>query len=85
MSDYSDDAQDFLRDYKKKTQLQEHQDIIKDFGEQYERSYQMLNTFYAEAYKDQSYYLGKLLTAQYKVSLIDMEARQGDMAQAKAA
>jgi hypothetical protein len=59
MSDYSDDAKDFLSDYKKKnnSKLSEHQDIIKDFGENYERAYQMLNTFYAEAYKDQSFYL----------------------------
>ncbi len=58
MADYSDDAKDFLQDYKKKTNLSAHQDIIKDFGEQYERAYQLLNTYYAEAYKDQSYYLG---------------------------
>lgn len=61
MSDYSDDAKDFLNEYKKKTvggRLDEHQDIIKNFGEEYERAYQMLNTFYAEAYRDQSFYLG---------------------------
>lgn len=58
VSDYSDDAKDFLKEYKKKTELSEHQDIIKDFGEQYERAYQLLNTYYAEAYKDQSFYLG---------------------------
>lgn len=61
MSDYSDDAKDFLDEYRKKTvdpRLSEHQDIIKNFGEEYERSYQMLNTFYAEAYRDQSFYLG---------------------------
>lgn len=61
MSDYSSDAKDFLRDYNKNTvklRLEDHQDIIKEFGEQYERSYQLLNTFYAEAYKDQSYFLG---------------------------
>lgn len=61
MSDYSDDAKDFLNEYKKKTigkRLEEHQDIIKNFGEEYERSYQMLNTFYAESYRDQSFYLG---------------------------
>jgi hypothetical protein len=61
MSDYSDDAKDFLNDYHKKSikpRLEEHQDIIKEFGENYERSYQMLNTFQAEAYKNQSYYLG---------------------------
>lgn len=65
MSDYSysQDSQDFLSDYRKKTvandpRLEFHQDIIKDFGESYERAYQLWNTFYAEAYKDLSYYLG---------------------------
>ncbi len=65
MSDYSysQDSQDFLNDYRKKVvqndpRLEFHQDIIKDFGESYERAYQLWNTFYAEAYKDLSYYLG---------------------------
>lgn len=61
MSDYSSDAKDFLSDFHKKSvqpRLEDHQDIIKEFGERYERSYQMLNTFYAEAYRNQSYYLG---------------------------
>lgn len=64
MSPYSNsqDSSDFLSDYKKKiagdARLQEHQDIIKDFGESYERAYQLWNTYYAEAYKDLSYYLG---------------------------
>lgn len=58
MSDYSDDAKDFLHEYKKSTNVKDHQDIVKDFGEQYERSFQLLNTFYAEAYRDQSYALG---------------------------
>lgn len=62
MSDYSSDAKDFINDYSKNTRkdshLEEHQDIIKEFGERYERAYQMLNTFYAEAYKSQSFYLG---------------------------
>jgi len=62
MSSYSGDAKDFLEDYKKTAKsdprLEFHQDIIKDFGENYERAYQLLNTFYAEAYKDLSYYLG---------------------------
>ena len=62
MSNYSPDAQDFLHDYDEKTErkakLAEHQDIVKEFGENYERSYQLLNTFYAEAYKSQSFYLG---------------------------
>lgn len=63
MSDYSsDDSKDFVNDYKKKIssdpRLEFHQDIIKDFGESYERAYMLWNTFYAEAYKDLSYYLG---------------------------
>ncbi len=65
MSDYSNsqDSQDFLNDYRKKVvqndpRLEFHQDIIKDFGESYERAYQLWNTFYAEAYKDLSFYLG---------------------------
>lgn len=64
MSDYSgsQDSQDFLSDYKKgmksDPRLEFHQDIIKDFGESYERAYQLWNTYYAEAYKDLSYYLG---------------------------
>lgn len=64
MSDYSysQDSKDFLGDYKQKInsdqRLEFHQDIIKDFGESYERAYQLWNTYYAEAYKDLSYYLG---------------------------
>jgi hypothetical protein len=64
MSPYSrsQDATDFLEDYKGKIKsdprLEFHQDVIKDFGEQYERAYQLLNTYYAEAYKDLSFYLG---------------------------
>lgn len=64
MSDYSysQDSKDFLGDYKRKItsdpRLEFHQDIIKDFGESYERAYQLLNTYYAEAYKDYSYFLG---------------------------
>lgn len=63
MSNYSDDARDFLRDYRKKTvendpNLEFHTDIVKDFGESYERAYQLWNTYYAEAYKDMSFYLG---------------------------
>lgn len=64
MSSYSrsQDATDFLEDYKGKVKsdprLEFHQDVIKDFGEQYERAYQLWNTYYAEAYKDLSYYLG---------------------------
>lgn len=64
MSDYSgsQDSKDFLYDYKKKIasdpRLEFHQDIIKDFGESYERANQLWNPYYAEAYKDLSYYLG---------------------------
>ncbi len=61
MSDYSDDAKQFLKEYKTKTKsstLEDHQDIIKEFGENYERAYQQLNTYYAEAYRDLSYSLG---------------------------
>lgn len=64
MSDYSysQDAKDFLSDYKKNIKsdprLEFHQDIIQDFGESYERAYQLWNTYYAEAYKDLSFYLG---------------------------
>lgn len=61
MSNYSSDARDFLSDYGKKavsTSLQDHQDIIKDFGEQYERAFQQLNTYMAEAYRDMSFFLG---------------------------
>lgn len=62
MSRYSDDANDFLSDHKKKiasdTRLEFHQDVVKDFGESYERAYMLWNTFYAEAYRDLSYYLG---------------------------
>lgn len=61
MSNYSDDAKDFLREYKKKSTSQayeDHYDIVKEFGENYERAYQQLNTYYAEAYRDYSYALG---------------------------
>lgn len=65
MSDYSrsQDSTEFLEHYKREVakndpRLESHQDIIKDFGESYERAYQLWNTFYAEAYKDLSYYLG---------------------------
>lgn len=64
MSDYSysQDSKDFLSDYKNKIKsdprLEKHQDVVKDFGESYERAYQLWNTYYAEAYKDISYYLG---------------------------
>lgn len=65
MSSYSNsqDATEFLDHYKKSIvkndpRLEFHQDIIKDFGESYERAYMLWNTFFAEAYKDLSYYLG---------------------------
>lgn len=64
MSDYSQsqDATDLMTDYKRRIandpRLEFHQDVVKDFGESYERAYQLWNTFYAEAYKDLSYYLG---------------------------
>lgn len=64
MSNYSQsqDSTEFLEHYRREVvkndpRLEFHQDIIKDFGESYERAYQLLNTFYAEAYKDVSYYL----------------------------
>lgn len=62
MSRYSGEARDFLEHYKKgldtDPRLEFHKDVIQDFGESYERAYQLWNTFYAEAYKDLSYYLG---------------------------
>lgn len=62
MSDYSQDAKDFLTNYKGvikgDPRLEKHQDVVQDFGESYERAYQLWNTFYAEAYRDLSYYLG---------------------------
>jgi len=65
MSDYSrsQDSTEFLEHFRRETvkndpRLEFHQDIIKDFGESYERAYQLFNTYYAEAYKDLSYYLG---------------------------
>lgn len=61
MSNYSDDARQFLKEFKTKSKsqtLEDHQDIIKEFGENYERAYQQLNTFYAEAYRDLGYSLG---------------------------
>lgn len=61
MSNYSDDAKDFLKEYSTKSKSQsyaDHYDIVKEFGENYERAYQQLNTYYAEAYRDLSYSLG---------------------------
>lgn len=59
----SSDSTAFLEHYKKEViksdpRLEFHQDIIKDFGESYERAYQILNTFYAESYRDVSSFLG---------------------------
>lgn len=57
---YQDDAADFLRDYRKKIvdpRLDDYEKIVNDFSERYDRAYQMINPFYAEAYRDQSYYL----------------------------
>jgi hypothetical protein len=54
-------AEDFLSDYKRKTvqpRLDEGYDIVNMFGERYDRAYQMINPYYAEAYRDQSFYLG---------------------------
>ena len=50
MSNYSSDAKEFLSDYRKTASksYEDHQDIVKEFGENYERAYQQLNTFYAE-------------------------------------
>jgi len=71
MSDYSDssDSKEFLDHYKKSIakndpRLEFHQDIIKDFGESYERAYMLWNTYYAEAYRDLSYYLGNQWTLE---------------------
>src|SRR5512146_600677 len=66
MSDYSRSSREsteFLEHFKKENikrdpRLALHQDIVRDFGESYERAYMLWNTFYAEAYKDLSYYLG---------------------------
>lgn len=61
MSNYSDDARQFVKEYKDKStsqSYQEHYHVVKEFGENYERAYQQLNTFYAEAYRDMSFHLG---------------------------
>lgn len=61
MSDYSpsqDSNNEIAKQAKSDPRLEFHQDVIQDFGESYERAYQLWNTFYAEAYKDQSFYLG---------------------------
>jgi len=38
--------------------LEFHLDVVKDFGEDYERAYMLWNTYYAEAYRDLSFFLG---------------------------
>lgn len=65
MSGYarSSDSSAFLEHYqrsivKNTPQLDNRKDVIQDFGEAYERAYMLWNTYYAEAYKDLSYYLG---------------------------
>lgn len=59
----SRESSEYLEHYRKEViksdpRLEFHQDVIKDFGESYERAYQLWNTYYAEAYKDLSFYLG---------------------------
>lgn len=64
---YNDDASDFLNDFRKKIvdpRLEEYQRVVSDFSERYDRSYQMINPFYAEAYRDQSFYLGNQWSPQ---------------------
>lgn len=82
MSDYSgsQDSRDFLSDYKKSIKsdprLEFHQDVVKDFGESYERAYQLWNTFYAEAYKDLSYYLGNQWSLE-ELAYLNNQRRSG--------
>lgn len=60
LNKYSSDAREFLGNFKKAAadKLEEHYDIVTEFGQNYERAYQQLNTFQAEAYRDESYFLG---------------------------
>jgi len=56
-------SRDFIQDFKSKTDYDQRMEaknarIISEFGQHYEKSYQLFNTYYAEAYKDLSYYLG---------------------------
>lgn len=83
MSNYSNsqDSTAFLEQYKKEVvkndpRLEFHQDIIKDFGESYERAYQLWNTFYAEAYKDLSFYLGNQWSLE-ELSYLNNQRRSG--------
>ena len=59
--EYSDDAKQFLDEYKTKTKksvLDDHADIISSFNQDYERAYQQLSSYYDEAYRDLSMALG---------------------------
>lgn len=62
MTSYASDAMDLASDHKKRvlsdSRLEQHQDVVKEFGEKYERAYQLLNPFYAESYKSLSFFLG---------------------------
>ena len=62
MSSYGDNANEALRGNKKgmdnDPRLEFHLDVVKDFGEDYERAYMLWNTYYAEAYRDLSFFLG---------------------------
>lgn len=61
-SQNSADAKEFLNSYKKTVQDNLNSDraaeIVQEFGQNYERAYQQLNTFQAEAYRDEAYFLG---------------------------
>jgi hypothetical protein len=67
-SQLSDDSQDFLNSYDQKTQrkekIDEYRNIVSEFNDRYMRSYQLLNTYQARAYKAQSFYLGNQWTGQ---------------------
>lgn len=56
----SSDAKDFLHENQKavRARIRENQDIVQEFGQNYERAYQQLNTYQAEAYRDEAYFLG---------------------------
>lgn len=59
-SSYSSDSRDFLYDYSQKTSrknLEKFQHIVSEFGEAYQRDYQLINTYLAESYTDMSFYL----------------------------
>lgn len=59
---YSDEAMDFLKTYKRKIRnddrLEEHLDMVKEFGQDYERAYMLLNVFFANSYRSLSFVLG---------------------------